>query len=322
MKSTDRMSNRNGDEPPKLLLLYGALRSGTTLVRIILDGHPDIYCPGERDFMLDHLHRDGDGFRLNREGLEMNRIFQASGLEMPDTDDGREAFFDMLRQQDPGPGKTFLLVVHRKLDLLFELAPDIQVIHLLRDPRDVARSSIGMGWAGNTFYGVEHWIHTEEAWQATTTQLAPEQVLEMRYEDMVNEPKLWMSKMCEHAGYQYDAAMLSFPERSTYTDIDPSLSFQWKRKQTPKEIGLVEWQVGDFLADCGYEPSGHPVAAPNSFEKLQLFLQNKIAVWRTIFSRYGVFDPVYVRIAKKIGQPALARQSQLRINEKHKEYLK
>ncbi|WP_425596530.1 sulfotransferase, partial [Roseobacter litoralis] len=42
------------------VVLYGALRSGTTLVRLILDAHPDICCPGERDFMVDSLY-DDDG---------------------------------------------------------------------------------------------------------------------------------------------------------------------------------------------------------------------------------------------------------------------
>ena len=38
-----------------IFALYGALRSGTTLVRLILRAHPQIHSEGENDFLLDHL---------------------------------------------------------------------------------------------------------------------------------------------------------------------------------------------------------------------------------------------------------------------------
>ena len=118
------------------------------------------------------------------------------------------------------------------------------------------------------------------------------------------------------------AAMLSYPETTTYSALDPALCFQWKRKQSPREIALVEYQIGDLLQRRGYEPSGHPVTAPATAERLSLWLQNKIAVWKAIFARYGVVDPILVRIARKLGQPGLARGAQLRINKRQQKTLK
>lgn len=305
-----------------VVVLYGALRSGSTMTRLILDAHPGINCPGERDFMLDFITSEGEGLGLDHQALEMNRIFQGSGLSVPETSDGQAAFFDLLAQEQGGRDEVLIPVMHRKLDMLLQLMPDIRLIHLLRDPRDVARSSCSLGWAGNTWYGIRHWIKTERQWDKVADRLAPEQILEVRYEDLVSDPDTWLPRLCEFVGLPYDAAMLSYPETTSYSKLDPSLCFQWKHKQTPREVALVEHLIGDLLQRRGYEPSGHPTDAPGFVERASLWARNKVSVWRAIFKRYGVIDPILVRIARKLGMPTLARGAQMRVNEKQRKTLK
>ena len=103
--------------------MFGALRSGTTLLRLMFDGHTQIVCPGERDFMLDHLRESPDRLVFDRKRIETDRVFHASGLRLPETVDGREAFFDLLNQHDTPDGSALVLVLHRKLDLLLRLLP-------------------------------------------------------------------------------------------------------------------------------------------------------------------------------------------------------
>ena len=308
--------------PTSPIVLYGALRSGTTLLRLILDAHPAMVCPGERDFMLDHLNTHGGALTLDAEGLAMARIFQDSGLAVPGETDGRAAFADLLAQQDPGPGKVLVLVLHRRLDLLLDLMPDVRIVHFLRDPRDVARSSIGLGWAGNTWYGVDHWIKTEAQWDRSAGSMAPEQVFDLRYEDLVSDPEANLARLCAFIGLEYDPAMLSFPDTSTYSAVDPKLGEQWKRKQSPREIALTEVKVADLLTRRGYAHSGHPVTAPGPAERAGLWVQNKTSVWGAAFRRYGVTDPILVRAAARLGQPHLARKAQLRMNERARKTLK
>lgn len=302
-------------------VLYGALRSGTTLVRLILDAHPAIRCPGERDFMLDHLRPDPDGLRFDREGLEIDRVFRASGLAAPTETDGAAAFFDFLHQQEEDE-TSLVLVVHRRFELLLDLVPDLRIIHLLRDPRDVARSSIGLGWAGSTWYGIDHWIKTETQWDRAAARLAPEQVLTLRYEDLMADPEPGLTRLCAFLGRTYDPAMLNFHETTSYAAIDPSLCYQWKRKQSAREIALVEHKAGALLAARGYEPSGYPPLAPSTAGRLRLWAENKVAVWRAIFRRYGYVDPVLVRLARKLGLRRLARGPQLRMNARQNRTLK
>ncbi|MDA0667092.1 MAG: sulfotransferase [Planctomycetota bacterium] len=40
--------------------IIGAERSGTTLLRLMLDHHPQIRCRFESDFFVDHLTEEGD----------------------------------------------------------------------------------------------------------------------------------------------------------------------------------------------------------------------------------------------------------------------
>src|SRR5690606_16190463 len=138
---------------------------------------------GENDYLIDHLHAAGGTLRLDAEELANDRIFRASGLDVPATRDGREAFLDLLAQhRGDWPGPT-VLVLHRGVERLRELLPGPKVTHLLRDPRDVARSSIGMGWAGNTYHGATHWIRTEQEWGRIQPGIPDDEVHEVRYED-------------------------------------------------------------------------------------------------------------------------------------------
>ena len=66
----------------ELVFIYGALRSGTTLLKLVLDMHSDIDNPGEFDFLTDCLSQDASGHWVaDREYLLANRIFVDSGLQ-------------------------------------------------------------------------------------------------------------------------------------------------------------------------------------------------------------------------------------------------
>ena len=168
-----------------LFVFYGSLRSGTTLMRLMFDAHPEISCPGERDFMFDYLGHRQD---YDPQKLATDRIFQSAELTLPQTKNGIEAFQQMLAEdRAKSPKQIYVLILHRGLEAAMQAMPNAKFIHLLRDPRDVARSSIGMGWAGNTWYGVNHWLTTEQQWdQAITPERA---VLNLRYEDLLDDPK-------------------------------------------------------------------------------------------------------------------------------------
>ena len=84
----------------EILAVYGAERSGTTLFRLMLDGHSKISCPAETDFLFDHLRFDGADATpsYDVETMDLDRMFRAVDIGYPAGKDYPEATFDMIGQ--------------------------------------------------------------------------------------------------------------------------------------------------------------------------------------------------------------------------------
>lgn len=299
--------------------VYGALRSGTTMLRLMLDAHPHLACPSETDFIFDHLAREGDTFRNDTEALERDRIYRdfrgAYGLPPEFTPDG-------FVEQIATPDRIAVLMLHRHLEQVLEVYPNMRFIHFLRDPRDVARSSIGMGWAGTVYHGIEHWMETEGDWARLKERIAPEQILQVAYEELILDPERRLRDICSFCEVAYDPAMLDYNRNSTYAKPDPKLIFQWKRKQSRREVELVETRIGTLLEASGYE-AAHPGAhGPGALEKVALFLRNKRGVWARRIERYGLRDPLIAAIGNRLGLTSLSAGAQRRMEDKLQAYLK
>lgn len=290
-------------------MVFGPLRGGTTLLRLMLDGHPGLSCIGESDYLFDHLSRTGAGWRYDRRALAEDRIFRASGLPVPDAADGAVALHDLVRRIGRD-GTLPVLMLHRHLEAAATLLPEARILRLTRDPRDSARSAVGMGWAGNVFHGVESWTRTERSWQAFEAGGHPNPVHRLRYEDLVAEPEARLAELCDFVGVPYDPGLLAYPGTTTYDRPDASLAFQWRRKQTPAELALVEHRLGPLLVQSGYEPSGHPPRAPTRAERVRLGLQNRAAVWRFLIGRYGPVAPVLRGLGRRLRLDGLERLAQ------------
>ncbi len=309
----------------KEVFVYGALRSGTTLLRVMLDGNPRIDCRGEADFLFDYLHRPAGGngeWEIDFDGLKRDRIYQASGLTLSEGLPPHAAIMDAINQMRRADDNCVAIILHRNLDLALALFPQMAVLHKLRDPRDVARSSIGMGWAGHAYYGVDHWVKTETLWQQNAGRIAPDRQFELRYETLIEAPEPHLRDMCAFLELPYTANMLSFEGRSSYSAPDVSLIEQWRRKMSQGDVALVEQRVGRLLEASGYTPSGFEAPNFGILARARLSLSNRAYIWKIRIKRYGLRDPLLVAFARKLRWPALARSAQKRINIKHLDYLK
>lgn len=308
---------------PDLCVLFGALRSGTTMLRLMIDGHPRFVCPGESDFLFDYLTpAQNGGWRYDLEALAADRIFQASRACLPETDEAIPAMASMISDLRGSSDNCLVLVLHRGLERLLQMEPNIQILHLIRDPRDVARSAIGMGWAGNVFYGARTWLATEKEWERVAESFPDSQFLDIYYEALLRNPENTLSDICAFLQDEYSPTMLDFPSSSTYSAVDSSLAEQWRHKQTPRELGLIEPLFGNLLTKRGYEPSGHPPINPGLIERLKLRVDHSASVWRRRINRYGLRDPLIVAICRKLRSPKWAKSAQRRMDVITKQYLK
>ncbi|MCV2881857.1 sulfotransferase family protein [Actibacterium sp. XHP0104] len=315
--------SHSSDRAP--VFLFGALRSGTTVFRLMLNAHDKIGNPGEMDFLFDYLDRDPNhatGWRYRVADLENSRIFRATGLTITPGCEGLdllESFLDQLQERQPG--KLLSINLHRNIGRVADVLPRARIIHMLRDPRDVARSSIGMGWAGTLYHGVEHWIGTERDWDATAPRFPADQVLTLTYEDLFRDIDTTLRRVCDFLGVPFTEAMLSYHENTTYSPPDVSLVEQWRRKSTPRELALVEGRVQAMMLARGYQPTG-PGAAPGVVERLALTLQNKRHVWGVGISRFGARIFLMEKLARKLGLRGLHQRLRAQMNEMSVEYLK
>ncbi|MEM7505777.1 MAG: sulfotransferase [Pseudomonadota bacterium] len=296
------------------IFVYGALRSGTTMFRLMLRAHPAFINPGEADYLFDHIARGPDGrWSYDLDALTLSRVFRDAGLAVPDgtperDNDGPALLAEFLRQLQDGSAARLVLAVHRHVDKIAALLPEAPILHLLRDPRDVARSCIGMGWAGLPYFGVDGWIETERAWDRVSRDLREDRALDLRYEELIRAPQDELGRVCAFLGVPFDAAMLGYDEGSTYGAPDPSLVEQWRRKMAPQDLALVEGKLGATLVERGYQPSGVPQRTPTGLERAWMRLRDKLAVWRFLARRYGTGRVILEKASRRMGWKVLHRR--------------
>jgi hypothetical protein len=301
----------------KPIFLVGAERSGTTVLRLMLDSHPQISWCFEFEYAVDLISKQGEFPDLNiyYEWLEIHRIFQATGFEIDRNLSYPQLIDSFLKQRREKTAKPIVgATVHRNFDRLLNVWSDARFIHILRDGRDVARSCIGMGWAGNVWVGVERWIESELLWQELQAKLSPERYLNITYEELISNSRKTLEKVCDFIDVPYNEAMLNYPQHTSYDLPDASYIKQWQRKMSNWEIRLVESRIAPMLEERGYPLSGLPFLKVSPLMKMQLFLQNWFACLQFRFKRYGLKLVWLDYLTRKFGIKQWQKYIVLKIN--------
>lgn len=296
-----------------LVLLYGSVRAGTTMSRLILGAHEALNDIGENRYLLEHLKRaPGGGWTYDRAGLTADRVLRKRGLSAPEDVDGRDLMASLVAQLAARrPGRP-VLTLHSDVSRFHALVPTAPIIHLVRDPRDVGRSCVGMGWNGNAYYGVDAWLVCERDWERFDASGA--RVLEVRYEALLSDIEGQLRRICAFLGVPYSEAMLTYSETSTYDRPDSGLVEQWRRKMSPRQAALVEGKVGSLLTARGYEHGPAGPAQPSSLEKITLKLDDVRGRWRRGIGLYGA--PLFLgeKISRGLGLRRLHRRISFRMH--------
>jgi len=298
------------------VFVVGAVRTGSTMLRLMLDSHPQIRNPGEFDFLIDKVGSDGStpNVKKYRRWLSTHRGFEETGLAVDPRLDYRQLMCSFLEQLQRG-GRVVTMNVHRHFERLPPLFPNARYIHLIRDPRDVARSSFGLGMAGNLYRGVEIWATAERSWDRLVATLKPDRYLEVRYEMLLENVVEELTRICRFLGLEYSPSMLNYPSRSTYAAPDPRLRYQWKRQCGAQELQWVDWKLGSMLLQRNYELSGFGPKKPTLLERVKIRLQDKYYRVRFEVKLYGLGLYLESLLAARLPIPWWNDSCQRRINQ-------
>lgn len=177
--------------------------------------------------------------------------------------------------------------MRKHFDRLRHIWSDARFIHIIRDGRDVARSCVAIGWAGNTWGGADRWMTAETLWDELQPKLSTADYCEIHYEDLIREPRKVMKGICDFIGIEFDEEMFSYAEKSTYDLPDPKLVYQWKAKASDEETRITEAKIGEMLARRGYELSGLPKLEVDATLARRLEKANVRGRRRFRINRYG-----------------------------------
>ena len=225
---------------PPMPVIVGAARSGTTLLRLMLDAHPYLSIPPETHFLPD-LRALAQ--RPELKGKENSDARREEFLRVVTTSPfwtdfalGNEA----LRAAVTQPKKTFSVAdgartVYElyarargkarwgdktppyvwRMKEVRALLPEAYFIHLIRDGRDVALSARGLWFdpaKGNIEDAAAQWLwRIREARQQAI--ICPN-YLEVHYEELISDPMPVLERICSFLELEFDAAMLDYHQAS------------------------------------------------------------------------------------------------------------
>ncbi|WP_188188814.1 sulfotransferase family protein [Nonomuraea sp. SYSU D8015] len=271
------------------VLIIGTERSGSNMLRLILDAHSQITVPHPPHFMrylspiaasYGDLSVEANRRALARDALRLLRTHihpwpHRIDRELVVAEAGTDLFglvsaiYEQYRRAENkerwGCKSTFM-VDH--VDEVRRTYPDAKFVWLVRDPRDVAAS------AKRSVFGHCHPYLTARLWRAQQERallahrrLGPGTVHRLRYEDLVTDPAGEVERLCAFLEVEVEPAMLRHHQSPSAQRI-ARMSESWRnvgRPITAAKIGShrsslweeerlqVEAVAGSLMGQLGYD---------------------------------------------------------------------
>jgi len=208
--------------------VVGVNRSGTTLLRMMLDAHPELTIPPETHFIPEMIRRanhENTRRRLIRSitkhprwgdfGLDEAELRARAKQVRPLTAEGAiRCFYELYAASQGKPrwgDKTPRYM--RAMPRIARALPEARFVHLIRDGRDVALSQrervIGDEAVTMTAMA-ERWQRRIIAAREGAAEIRADSYLEVRYEDLVSDTEGTLRRVCGFIELDYDPAMLDY----------------------------------------------------------------------------------------------------------------
>jgi hypothetical protein len=241
------------------VVILGVSRSGTTLLKEMLDQHPELALPSESYFVPQLWDRHGErperaAFLADVARLARIREWGVTPAAVDERLPREPRFAEAvgavyrayadLRGKPRYGDKTPSYM--QRLPVLERAFPDALYVHLVRDARDAALSFLAMrrrprfNWArprGLLSFAAQ-WRREIEGARRFGARLGPERYVELRYEDLVAAPEQRLRELCAFLGLDWDPALLDYHRR-----IDAASLIDHPKLAEPPGAGRSDWRA-------------------------------------------------------------------------------
>lgn len=254
-------------------------RSGTTLLRAMLDSHRDLAVPPESYFLIPLMQEPfspdrflsllSDHRRFVRWGLPLGEVSDSLSKEQPGDLAGAvrvlyrtyAEYSGKTRWGDKTPGYV------RHIRALAQLLPEAHFVHIIRDGRDVALSWLDAPFGPESVgEAAERWRKDVRVGRRAGRRHAADRYMEVRYEKLVTRPERVLRRICEFAELPFDQRMLAYTataDRVIETTLEPESHKRlrepptpglrdWRREMADADVRAFEEVAGDMLVKLGY----------------------------------------------------------------------
>ena len=239
--------------------IIGVYRSGTTLLRYVLDSHSRITVPPESNYLVtlaDLYTSDWNRKGLRAVGLDDEELIDRLRAFSHDIYDSYTMAKGKSRWFDKTPSYVEILGF---LDHLF--GEDAKYVMLYRHGLDVANSLVRTTKAGTVFAGAatryeadyraspriaytKYWVELCEKMLSFEAS-HPEQCFRLRYEDYTSEPAVYLKPLFDFIGEPWEGEVLDFAAKTHDFGLQDSKILETRRFQ-PSIGNYKEWSRDDI----------------------------------------------------------------------------
>ena len=185
-------------------------------------------------------------------------------------------------------------------------------IHLVRDGRDVSLSfKKAIVGQKHIYHLASKWREDQEASNYYVNKFMPNRAIQVKYEDLLHQPKLEIQRICEFIGMDYSNNILKY-YKSPDSKITAESGEMWHNLSRPlmkhnynkykkgletEEIDVFEKVAGELMSSYGYHLENHINAEKHIFSKDEILefdhinkqLKNEVlkkAVEKDLLKRY------------------------------------
>ena len=255
------------------IFIGGAGRSGTTLLRVMLDSHPRIYCGPELKVtpligQMWHTFHSAQPALKDYEisSVDIQTLFQQLFHILTSkmlTKSGKSR----IAEKTPGNARFF-----QHLHYVFPTSP---LIHVIRDPRAVVASLLKMDWidastgkplpyVSSVDAASNYWLDEVQAAKATANHpTASKNYIEIKYENLVEEPQQTLKELLIKIGEEWDPSVLQYhsikrnlagesSESQVQQPLYKSSISKWRTELSLEQIRQIEVRTAKLMSELNY----------------------------------------------------------------------